>query len=573
MDSQTTHSPTLAKSSATSNREATAQSDAVFTKYANATLPKRSALTAGLEAYAGTWDARHASHLLRRTLFGYTASDLAKAKSLTAATCVDALLDSVDEVIAPPVSVDALKETVPIGQTWVTADYDGTITNVRGRSLQAWWMNLMVNQKFSIREKMVLFWHNQLPTEIDAVGDPRLSYLQNVLQRKFALGNFRDLVKEITLDSAMLRYLNGNTNTNKNPNENFGRELQELFTIGKGPEISAGNYTNYTEDDVKAAARVMTGWVDVRLTMESVFVEKNHDVTDKVFSDAYGGKIIKGRAGVDGALEVDDLLDMIFAQAETARYLCRKLYRFFVYYAIDAQVETNVIGPMAAMLQANGYEVKPVIASLLKSAHFHDVLNLGCMIKNPLDHVVGTFRQLEMTRPDGVDPVKSYAFLNVLVTEASRMQMEIGNPPNVAGWAAYYQNPVFYELWINSDTLPRRVQLTDILSSAKGYVYYSADKNATNLDPIALAKLSTKPGTITTLISDLADLFYPITLTDLQLAYLKRVMLDTLPDYEWAAEWDPYLATPADLKLRSAVENRLRALFVAMMQLAEYQLC
>jgi uncharacterized protein (DUF1800 family) len=547
------------------------KTDVVFSKYANQALPKRAALVAGLEAYSGAWDKRHAMHLLRRSMFGFTQADLTKAMALNAATCVDALLDIIDEVIPPPVVIETT-DALPVGQTWVTATYDGNLNGQRGRSLQAWWLGLIAGQKFSIREKMVLFWHNSLPSEIDAVGDPRLSYIQNVLLRKYALGNFKDLIKQITLDPAMLRYLNGNTNTNKNPNENYGRELQELFTVGKGPEISAGNYTNYTEDDVKTAARVLTGWQDDRTNLTSVFQDKLHDITDKVFSSAYGGTVIKGRAGIDGALEVDDLVDMIFQQTETARYLCRKLYRFFVYYAIDASVEKNIITPMADMLKTNGFVLKPVIAALLKSAHFHDALNMGCAIKTPLDMVVGAFRQLNASVPAGTDPVSQYAFWNVMMGEASRMQQEIGNPPNVAGWPAYYQDPVYYELWINSDTLPRRLQLTDRMIGTKGYTYAS-NTLASIVDPLALAQTTSKPGTVATLVAELSEVFFPITLTDLQLKYLKDVMMVGLPDYEWGVEWDDYLAAPTDIKLRSAVENRLRSLLKAMMQLAEYQLC
>ncbi len=551
-----------------------AGTDAVFAKYANPALPKRAVISAGLEPFSGTWDKRQAMHLLGRTQFGFTKSDVDKALTLTAATCVDALLNYADEIIAPPVVVEST-DTVPVGETWVTAAYDGTINGLRGRSLQSWWMRIIVSQSFSIREKMVLFWHNFLPSEIDAVGDARLSYIQNVLLRKSALGNFKDLIRQITVDPAMLRYLNGNTNTNKNPNENYGRELQELFTIGKGPEISAGNYTNYTEEDVKAAARVLTGWQDVRLTMTSEFIANSHDVTDKVFSSAYGDTVIKGRTGADGILELDELINMIFGQAETARYLCRKLYRYFVYYAIDAATEQNIIGPMAEMLKVNGFVVKPVVAALLKSAHFHDALNIGCAIKNPLDLVVGLFRQWNVSQPLTTNFQEHYAFSNVLVQECARMQMEIGNPPNVAGWPAYYQNPVFYELWINSDTLPRRVQLSDKLTLVNGYGYkgYAGNQLYATLDVIILAQNTSKPGTVANLISDLADFCYPIALTDLQLKYLKDTMMGGLPDYEWGVEWDDFIAAPTDTKLRSPVENRLRGLLRAMMQLAEYQLC
>lgn len=558
----------LAKSSGS----AALAKDAAFAKYANPALPKRAAVAAGLEPFAGPWDKRHASHLLRRILFGFAKADLDKALSLNSASCVDMLLDVQDESLPPPVSTD-VNDPTPVGTTWTTSVYDGNFNFARRRSLQNWWMSHLLGRKFSAREKMVLFWHNHLATEMEVIDDARYAYLHHLLLRKHVLGNFKDLIRQITVDPGMLNYLNGNTNTNTNPNENYGRELQELFTVGKGPEIAVGNYTNYTEEDVKAAARVLTGWRDVRDTPTAEFRVKQHDIKDKVFSAAYGNKTLIGRAGPDaGALELNDLVDMIFAQAETAKYLCRKLYRFFVYYQIDATVEANVIAPMADQLQKAGFEIKPVLASLLKSAHFHDVLNMGCQIKTPLDLVAGALRQLELGLPNGSDVPRQYSLMAAMVGEASRMQMEIGEPPNVAGWSAYYQLPVYYQVWINSDTLPRRLQFTDKLASSRGYGFYT-DKSILSADVLGLAKSTSKPGMVNTLVSELSERFYPITLTDVQAKYLKDVMLTGLPDYEWGVEWDDYIAAPTDATKIKPVETRLRALLAAMMQMAEYQLC
>jgi uncharacterized protein (DUF1800 family) len=546
--------------------------DSAFAKYANAALPKRAAVASGLEAYAGAWDKRHASHLLRRVLFGHSKADLDKALSLSASACVDELLTVPAETPAPPVSTDA-NDPTPVGTTWTVSAYDGNYNGTRQRSLQNWWMALLQRRAFSVREKMVLFWHNHLATELDVIGDPRYAYNHHLLLRNAALGNFKALVRQITLDPGMLQYLNGDSNTNTNPNENYGRELQELFTVGKGPEISAGNYTNYTEEDVKAAARVLTGWRDVRDTPAAEFQEKKHDVKDKAFSAAYGNKVITGRSGpTAGALELDEMIDMIFAQAETARYLCRKLYRFFVYYQIDAATEADIIVPLADQLVKAGFEVKPVLATLLKSAHFQDALNMGCQIKTPLDIVAGSLRLLDIPLPDGADPLKQYALMAALVGEAARMQMEIGNPPNVAGWPAYYQDPVFYEVWINSDTLPRRVQYTDKLAAAKGYGYYT-DKSFLSVDVLALAKSTSAPETVATLVAELSERFFPIPLTDKQLKYLKDIMLNGLEDYEWASVWQDYLEAPTDAAKIKVVDSLLRLLVTEMMQMAEYQLC
>lgn len=544
--------------------------DLAFARYSNAVLPKRAAVPGGLEPFAGAWNRAQAMHLLRRTLFGFTQSDLDLALAKNLSDTVDALLTLPAEVPAPPLAVDAKETAVPIGQTWVDAANDGTLNNVRGQSLQAWWMGLILGQGFTIREKMTLFWHNHFANELKMVGDARYMHVQNTLLRLNALGNFKSLVKQITTDPAMLVYLNGDTNTKANPNENYGREVQELFTIGKGPEIAAGNYTNYTEEDVKTVARVLTGWTDVRATKTSTFRPLQHDAADKIFSAAYGNAVIMGRAGADGALELDDLVNLIFAQAETARFICRKIYRFFVYYAIDADTETNVIAPMADLLGKGGFEIKPVLAALFKSAHFHHALNQGCGIKTPIDLVAGSARLLQTPLPDAADVVKQYAVWKALQIEAADMQLELCMPPNVAGWPAYYQDPVFYEAWISSDTLPKRVQFTDKLGSAQGY---KAGQNAVVCDVTALARRSGDPSKVDVLVGDLAALFFPVAVTAKQTTYLQDILLSGLPDYEWTAAWSAFDANPADANSRAAVETRLRALIQAMMEMAEFQLC
>jgi uncharacterized protein (DUF1800 family) len=560
---------TVAGAAPAESAQADLAADSNFSRYANAVLPKRAAVAAGVEPYAGPWGKAQAMHLLRRTLFGFTQADLDKALSLTAATAVDALLEP-GATPAPPVVVNATVETgIPVGTTWVDQPYFGDANFERGKTLQSWCMGLLLHQEFSIREKMTLFWHNHFATEWRDVGDSHYSYLENAMLRADCLGNFKALAKKVTLAPAMLRYLNGNTNTKANPNENYGRELQELFTIGKGPEISAGNYTNYTEEDVKAAARVLTGWRDLRDTRVAEFRPTQHDATNKTFSAAYGGAVITGRTGADGAKELDDLLDLIFAQAETARYLCRKLYRHFVYYAIDDATEKAVIEPMAALLRKD-WEVEPVVALLLKSAHFHHAANVGCMIKSPLDVVVGTFRALGAALPDASDPVKQYAVWRGVEQQSAAMQQELLSPPNVAGWPAYYQDPLFYQTWISSDTLPKRIQFTDRCVTAKGF---PVGTNYLPCDLVAQAKRASEPGNLAVIIPELSALLHPFPLTAKQHDYLKGILLDGAPTYEWGDEWAAHIAAPDDKAKRAVVETRLRALFKAMLALAEYQLC
>lgn len=544
--------------------------DTAFRNAANAELPARAALVSGMDPYVGPWTRTEAAHLLRRALVGHRPADLDRAVALGLDGSVAALLDVPSDPPAPPVAVSSRETAVAIGQTWVGEPYDSNASYDRSRGLQAWWMGLFLAQGFSIREKLTLFWHNQFSLEWRDVGDPHHNHRHLALLRANCLGNFRNLARSVTLDPAMLRYLNGNTNTKSNPNENYGRELQELFTIGKGPEVAPGNYTNYTEDDVKAAARVLTGWRDLRNTELAEFRPTHHDTADKAFSAAYGSRVVKGRTGADGALEVDDLIDMIFDQPETARHLCRRLYRFFVYYVIDQDTERLVIQPMADLLIASGWEVRPVVEALLKSAHFHDVANRGCYIKTPLDLVVGTLLALGSSLPAASDPVVQYQVWTSLLDQASNMQMELLSPPNVAGWPAYHQEPVFHQSWINSDTLPRRLQFTDRCLGTKGY-----QVGSTYLVPplVAIAEACSDPSDLETLVQEIATRLVAIPLTQNQLAWLRSVVLSGAPDYEWNRNWVAFQADPGSASKRSVVEGRLRTLCKTLMSLAEYQLC
>ena len=281
-------------------------------------MNKSSIASLSLDPYSGAWDFAQAAHLLRRTMFGATPSDIASIEKMTMPQAVDALLVDQPAPADSPLVWYHL-DTVPDGQTWVHLDYNAMQDFNRSLSLNGWYTNLLLTQNISIREKMTLFWHNHFACGQTAVSDARYMYKYNLLLRANALGNFKSLAKAITLDPAMLRYLSGNKNIASAPNENYGRELQELFTIGKGTEVSTGDYTTYTEADVKAAAQVLTGWSDDQKTVGTLFTAKNHDPSDKHFSVRYGNKIIKGSANQAGAeRELDDLLTMIFSEDATA---------------------------------------------------------------------------------------------------------------------------------------------------------------------------------------------------------------------------------------------------------------
>lgn len=530
----------------------------------------------GIRPYSGAWTKNEVTHLLKRTLFGASIADIRYFSGKTMQEIVDELLNPRNPLPTPPqkeydVTGAATPDNdVATGTTWVNSiNNDGTIQGRRRASLKKWWIGCMLQQDRSIREKMTLFWHNHFAVETVDVGQANLLYKYVNLLRTQSLGNFKQLVRAITLDPAMLYYLNGRLNTAAAPDENYARELQELFTLGKE------NEPNYTEADVKAAARILTGWrVDVNQpSFPAYFTASRHDAGNKTFSSFYNNKVITGRNTANaGDVELDELLNMIFSKsAEVSRFMVTKLYRFFVYHKIDAATEANVIEPLALILRNNNWEIKPVLATLLQSEHFYDVLNQGCIIKSPLDHAIGMCREWNVIFPQAVSEFSdAYGMWNYIMTIASNHQQNIGDPPSVSGWPAYYQVPQFDELWINTDTLPKRNQFSDLMIGNG----YTRNGKKIVIDAIAYAKTLQNPGNPNLLIEELMEHVFRIPISQQTKDQLKKDFLLTgqAQDYYWTDAWNAYLASPATTALFNTVNTRLRGLFKYCMNLAEYQL-
>jgi len=381
---------------------------------------------AGIAPYTGTWDLPRVVHLLKRTLFGATVDDIDYFLTLTMSQAVDQLLQpSPAPATAPLNNYGADATGVASWQTWINASLlyqDDKLNADRVSSLQCWWIGQLLNPGRSIHEKMTLFWHNHFAMDATAhFADipARLWYDQYMILRQNALGDFRQMAKAIALNPAMLIYLNGSTNTKTAPNENFARELQELYTVGKG------SGSMYTQADVATAARVLTGHT-IDNNYNYVFQPGDHDDLNKKFSDFYSSHITTGYSGPGGAGELDDLLTMIFNTQESARFICRKLYGFFVYYKIDNTVETNVIAPLADIFRQSGYSITAVLSTLLKSQHFFDIVNSGaCIIKSPLDFLIGLCREYKVALPDTADPSAQYAAYELLHQRSRILQQEI----------------------------------------------------------------------------------------------------------------------------------------------------
>ena len=527
----------------------------------------------GLSVYTGAWTENEVIHLLKRTLFGATRTDINYFKGRSFQQSVDEILNPTAPLPDPPVKEyttpsNAITPDTNLsqGSTWVLdPSKDGTVNSLRRASFKKWWMGVMINQDRSIREKMTLFLHNHFATETSTISNAQFVYKHHLLLRTYALGNFKALTRAVTVDPAMLVYLNGEKNTNKAPDENYGRELQELFCCGKGPD------SQYTEGDVKAAAQVLTGWKNDATNISSSFDSTRHDNSNKQFSAFYNNTIIQGKTGsTAGDDELDALLNMIFATQEVAKYFCRRLYRWFVYYDIDSTVEANIISPLADILRTNNYEIKPVLNTLLKSEHFFDVLARGCQIKSPVDLVVNMCREFNVAFQPTSDYVSNYGLYSYLVNSVANMQQDIGDPPDVSGWKAYYQAPQFYEIWINSDTLPKRNQFTDTMVQS-GYTF---NGKKILVDGAEFAKTLSNPGDPNQLINDILKIIFRIDISAASKAQLKTDILlgGQSTDYYWTDAWNQFIATPGNTANTTTVKNRLRDLLKYFMDLAEYQL-
>ncbi len=532
--------------------------------------PRR--ITSGLNPYAGPWTENEIIHLLKRTMFGAKKADIDYFRTRTVSQAVDELINPTAPQPNPPVKEYATSTqpgtpdtNIIQGTTWINdINNDGTVQTQRRTSYKKWWTGAMINQDRSIREKLQLFWVDHFGNETVDIGNGNWVYMQHNLLRQHALGNFKQMVDAITKDIGMLRYLNGYLNIASAPDENYARELMELFTLGKGPG------SQYTENDVKEAAKVLTGWQINGTTYTTVFNAARHSTVNKTFSSFFNNTVITGRTGATaGQLELTDLVNMIFATQECAKFLCRKFYRFFVYYTIDAATETNVIEPLAAIFRNSNYDIKPVLSALFKSEHFFDVLNQNCYIKNPADHIIGSLREMNTVFPALTDWDTNYGMWNFFYSSMVLTGMNLHDPPNGSGMTAYYTEPVFHEIWINSDSLPKRNQFTDTMVNT-GFTR-NGQRVIFNLVPYV--QQFSNPGNPDDLINDVLKYIFRNQLSYESKRSIKIQILlsNQLYDYYWTNAWTAYIASPTTANF-NVVNNRLKQLFQYFFNLSEYQL-
>ncbi len=443
------------------------------------------------------WIAELVGHFYRRAAFGATQAELEAGLRLSPEQLVDACLTT------SPKQAEFDKGTVPLAETLARAN------NAAG--LSAWWLHRMLHSPTPLQEKMTLFWHNHFATSNAKIQSVRLMHGQYELMRKYALGNFGDLLQEMSKDPAMVIWLDTKGSKKGNPNENYARELMELFSLGIG---------HYSERDIREAARAFTGF-DVTGT-EVVYREADHDAGDK---EVLGQK---------GRFKGPDIVRICLEQQAAPEFIARKLYRFFVSETLAPSAE--LIAPLATQLRKNGFLISDVVRTILRSNLFFSPLVYRTSIKSPIDFVLGMVRALE-----------AKVGTSVLATILSGLGQNLFNPPNVKGWDGG-------QAWLNGQTLLFRQNLALALTSTEDPRFGS------RADPVQLLRKYDKKTD-----EQAIDFFLGLFLQNVVAKESRAKLIDYCAKARTQSR--PIYWTESD-----AADHRVRSLCHLVLTLPEYQL-
>ena len=388
------------------------------------------------------FDRVKAAHLLNRAGFGGTEAEIDKVMKLGPQDAIDWMFDFPDAPAEEQSQSDvpdlSAIEGYPRNFREIQQKYRGMTPEERMQYRQmlmranreavgetaAWWMKRMADGPYPLQEKLTLFWHGHFTTSAKDERGALLIWTQNELLRRNVSGNFRAYVREISRDPAMLDYLNNQQNRKAHPNENYARELMELFTLGIG---------NYTEYDIREAARAFTGWAHDG--DDFIFRRYDHDDGDKKF---FGKK---------GNFDGDDVIEIILAHPASAKYITSRWWNFFAY----EDPEPPMIESLGQLLRESKWEMRPVLRTMFASQAFYSDRAIGSMIKSPVQLVVGTIRLLGLEMPN-------YRQLQGPLNQMGQVPLE---PPNVKGWPGG-------RMWINTSTLFVRYNTAVWLSGGGG---------------------------------------------------------------------------------------------------------
>jgi hypothetical protein len=368
---------------------------------------------------ADPWSRKWAAHLYRRAAFGPSRGDLVEAERLGPEGTLDLLLRG------RPNAEHLQKDLTDIGR--IAASRDDL-----GEQLRGWWLYCILQGGHPLREKMTLFWHNHFATSIVKVQSAPLMFRQNVLLRQHALGKFGPLLQEMSKDGAMLVWLDSNSNVKGRPNENYARELMELFSLGVG---------NYTEKDIREAARAFTGWHSDGYGFD--FAASAHD-------DG-----IKTVLGQTGKWNGDDVVRIVLRQPAAARFLVGKLYQFLI--SENATPSDSFLEPLCVAFRQSDYDIAALVRTMLASRHFYSAHAFRQRVKSPVEFVVGAVRAVYLRFGEGEAEYRPLP-QQVLVPRLEAMGQQLFAPPNVKGWRGGRS-------WLNTSTLLERANFAANLAT------------------------------------------------------------------------------------------------------------
>ena len=574
----------------------------------------RKHISGGIDKYQGEWGDKQKKHLLNRVLIGYAKHHLDDLEDLSLDQAIDLIFQQEDELPKPTNDYfyewtqdryDELNlslgertdsvyrvEPVPPGETWVETAFPHN----RGPwdqyiSLKAFAVKLQLRQKTSIHWKLSFFIHNLLPTPFDSGASAKAAwqYLQFLFKAPYQ--NYKQTIIDLSKDPNMLWYLNLQFSNVDNPDENFAREIQELFTVGKGPN------SNFTESDVKAFSKIFVGWGSDMYTHESPgriktrFEPWNHDTSDKQLSSFYGNKLIRGRQGQEGEKEFDELMDVIFENKEVSYYISRRLYQFFVYPEIDASTEENIIEPMAKKFRDSNFDLIETLKLLLKSEHFFDSANFNSMIKSPLEYVYGALKFFNLHQEDFylnlfdydsngnfydlpekfTNPLsREFYFYKQFVYYLEQQGCNFGDPPSVSGWPPYYQAPVYDLFWINSQTLSKRAHL------ANGFQYdLFIDNDWENesyvkyiVDYVKIIEEFDNPSDIYSVVNQFVNNLLTVEIGQNQINDLTEIILGSIDPAYYTELYNRYTENPT-FENKNELNGRFRNFATHLLTLSE----
>ncbi|WP_348810399.1 DUF1800 family protein [Flavobacterium maritimum] len=536
---------------------------------------------------------KNAKHLLRRATFVYNKALIAQYATLTANQALNLLL--ADNPLTLNLPYDPLPTTSPDG-FWTEStnlatsflDQNRKASNVAGW----WWYNAINSSTLKFKLSHFLSTRFTVIRDTDVSGSATEFYDYVRLLLFYSYGNYKTLAKKMTLNNSMLCFLNNSSNVKNSPNENYAREFLELFTIGKGPQIAAGNYTNYTESDIVQTARVLTGFkrkyersiIDAETGIPKGYNQfSDHNTSPKTFSSAFNNQIITSASDAASMdTELDNFIEMVFNQQATAKNICRKIYTYFVKSTISTEVENDIITPLAQDLHNNNYEIVPIIRKLLESQHFYDLDDsdsgdetIGGIIKSPIQQLseICTFLQAAIPDPNS-DPLNFYNvfwwnFVNNIFCRLSNMVLF--NPENVAGHAAYYQAPDFDKAWISSSTLIAKYRLGESLLDGVNRIYGNTNI-AAKISISEVLKNSTivsNPSDPFILTSELCNALFAQETDNERINYfMNSFLLQDFTSPYWTDAWNSYIRTNTN----TVVESRLKLLITKILRAPESQM-